>query len=100
VPFEAGRFRAATCFTMLHHVPSPALQDKLLAEMARVLRRGAVLLGVDSLDSPAWRNLHEGAVCVPIDPLGLAERLRQAGFSDVKVTVWSIGTRFGARIAA
>jgi SAM-dependent methyltransferase len=27
LPFEAGRFSTATLFTMLHHVPSPALQD-------------------------------------------------------------------------
>src|SRR5688500_14588723 len=53
LPFEPGRFSAAACFTMLHHVPSPELQDQLLAEVARVLRPGGVLVGVDSLDSPA-----------------------------------------------
>jgi ubiquinone/menaquinone biosynthesis C-methylase UbiE len=100
LPFESGRFSAAACFTMLHHVPSPSLQDKLLAELARVLRPGGVLLGVDSLDSPAWRKLHEGDVCVPIDPLGLSDRLRRAGFGEVHLTVWSIGTRFEARTPA
>jgi ubiquinone/menaquinone biosynthesis C-methylase UbiE len=97
LPFDNGRFSAAACFTMLHHVPSPALQDKLLSEVARVLRPGGVLLGVDSLDSPAWRKLHEGDVCVPIDPLGFSDRLQRAGFEQVSVTVWSIGTRFEAR---
>lgn len=33
-----GEFDSAVCFTMLHHVPSPALPDRLLAEVARVLR--------------------------------------------------------------
>jgi ubiquinone/menaquinone biosynthesis C-methylase UbiE len=97
LPFEDGEFSAAASFTMLHHVPSPELQDQLLAELARVLRPGGVLIGVDSLDSPSWRKLHEGDVCVPIDPLGLPDRLRRAGFTDVNVTVWSIGSRFIAR---
>ena len=40
LPFPAGRFSAAACLTMLHHIPSPALQDAALAELARVLRPG------------------------------------------------------------
>lgn len=97
LPFEDGRFSAAASFTMLHHVPSIALQDQLLAELARVLRPGGMLVGVDSIDSPAFRELHRGCVCVPINPLNLADRLRQAGFSEVAVTVWTIGIRFMAR---
>src|SRR6185295_16547465 len=31
-----GGFDAAVSLTMLHHVPSPALQDRLFAEVARV----------------------------------------------------------------
>jgi Methyltransferase domain len=37
LPFPDGRFSAALSFTMLHHVPSPSEQDRLLAELARVL---------------------------------------------------------------
>jgi SAM-dependent methyltransferase len=96
LPFERDTFSAAASFTMLHHVPSVALQDRLLAELARVLRPGGVLVGVDSLDSPSWRKLHEGDICVPIDPFTFEERLRRAGFTDVSLTVWSIGTRFVA----
>jgi SAM-dependent methyltransferase len=40
LPFDDGTFTAAASFTMLHHVPSAALQDRLLAEVARVLRPG------------------------------------------------------------
>jgi SAM-dependent methyltransferase len=40
LPFPAGRFSSAACLTMLHHIPSPALQDAALAELARVLRPG------------------------------------------------------------
>ena len=33
-----ANFDSAVSFTMLHHVQSPALQDRLLSEVARVLR--------------------------------------------------------------
>src|SRR5438067_2807222 len=42
LPFDPGRFTAATSFTMLHHVPTVELQDKLFAEVARVLQPGGV----------------------------------------------------------
>jgi SAM-dependent methyltransferase len=96
MPFPDGRFSAALSFTMLHHVPSPELQDRLLAEVARVLRPGGVLAGVDSVDSEDFRALHEGDVCVPVPPDGLAERLRQAGFVDPEVEVNEFAVRFRA----
>jgi ubiquinone/menaquinone biosynthesis C-methylase UbiE len=85
LPFEPRRFSAATSFTMLHHVPSTRQQDQLLAEVCRVLRPGGVLIGVDSIDNPDWRELHAGDICVPIDPDRLAARLQDAGFVDVEV---------------
>src|SRR6516162_6341162 len=36
----SGRFSAATSFAMLHHMPTPELQDRLFAELYRVLRPG------------------------------------------------------------
>jgi SAM-dependent methyltransferase len=85
LPFENSRFSAATCFTMLHHVPSPELQDRLMAEVRRVLRPGGVFIGVDSIESPEWWELHRGDTCVPVDPSGLRARLLQAGFGDAEV---------------
>jgi SAM-dependent methyltransferase len=85
LPFEPGRFSAATCFTMLHHVPSPEGQDRLLSELRRVLRPAGLLIGVDSLDRPEWRELHAGDVCVPVDPDTLADRLARGGFVDIEV---------------
>ncbi|MCA1645378.1 MAG: class I SAM-dependent methyltransferase [Chloroflexi bacterium] len=85
LPFADGRFSGATSFTMLHHVPSPAQQNRLLAELRRVLRRGGLLIGVDSIEGPEWRELHIGDTCVPVDPASLADRLAQAGFVDVDV---------------
>jgi ubiquinone/menaquinone biosynthesis C-methylase UbiE len=85
LPFQDDRFSGATCFTMLHHVPSAAEQDRLLAEVARVLRPGGLFVGVDSVDRPAWRELHEGDTCTPVDPSTLASRLERAGFVEVEV---------------
>jgi SAM-dependent methyltransferase len=85
LPFEDGRFSGATSFTMLHHVPTPSAQDRLLSELRRVLRPGGLLIGVDSIDSPDWRELHTGDTCVPVDPDTLAARLLMAGFVEVEV---------------
>jgi SAM-dependent methyltransferase len=85
MPFDSGRFSGATSFTMLHHVPSPAAQDRLLAELRRVLRPGGLLIGVDSIDGPVWRELHTDDTCVPVDPATLAERLQRAGFVEIEV---------------
>jgi ubiquinone/menaquinone biosynthesis C-methylase UbiE len=85
MPFSEGEFSGAVCFTMLHHVPSSELQDRLFAEVFRVLQPGAVYAGSDSTTSWRFRLYHIGDVCVPIDPATLAPRLESAGFSEVKV---------------
>jgi SAM-dependent methyltransferase len=96
MPFADRRFSAALSFTMLHHVPTSELQDRLFAEVARVLRPGAVLAGVDSLDSEEFRGLHEGDICVPIPPDGLEARLLRAGFARAEVEVNEFAMRFRA----
>jgi SAM-dependent methyltransferase len=83
--FADGSFDSAGSFTMLHHVPTAALQDALLAEIARVLRPGGVFIGSDSAPSDGLREFHEGDTYNPVDPDGLADRLRDAGFADVMV---------------
>jgi ubiquinone/menaquinone biosynthesis C-methylase UbiE len=85
LPFDDDRFSGATSFTMLHHVPTPEQQDRLFAELRRVLRPGALLVGVDSIDRPEFRELHIDDTCVPVDPATLGARLHDAGFVDVEV---------------
>ena len=97
LPFEDNRFSGATCFTMLHHVPTPEQQDQLLAELHRVLRPGGWLIGVDSLESPEWWDLHFGDICVPVDPTTLSDRLRGAGFTEVEIEKSPRRVRFAAR---
>ena len=88
------RFSAVTCFTMLHHVPSPELQDALFAEAHRVLQPGGVFLGTDAIDTEDTRSLHVDDIFVPVDPDTLARRLETAGFERVSVTVHDQGLRF------
>ena len=85
MPFESGQFSAAICLTMLHHVPALEVQDRLLAELGRVVRPGGTVVGSDNLDSPEFRAAHEGDTCLPIDPATLAGRLASLGFVDVRV---------------
>ena len=99
LPLPADRFSAAACFTMLHHIPDAAGQDRALAEIARVLRPGGLLLGTDGEDTPARRALHVGDVFTPIDPATLADRLADAGFVDAAVESNGDRFRFRARCA-
>ncbi|MBV8713190.1 MAG: class I SAM-dependent methyltransferase, partial [Solirubrobacterales bacterium] len=80
LPFEAGSFSAVLCFTMLHHIPTVAQQDRAFAEVARVLRPGGTFAGTDSLGT-GWlfRAIHVGDTLNLIDPDSLPARLQAAG---------------------
>jgi ubiquinone/menaquinone biosynthesis C-methylase UbiE len=98
--FPDAKFDGALCFTMLHHVPSVALQNRLLSEVARVLRPGAVFAGTDSLYSRSFRLLHLFDTMVVVDPFTFPARLSEAGFTDVQVDVLEpYAFRFRARKA-
>ena len=90
----SGRFSGAVCLTMLHHVPTVALQNKLFAEVHRLLRPGGVLAGEDSLASDELRELHIDDTYMPIDPEGLAGRLEKAGFHSANVDTNEYAVRF------
>ncbi len=92
-----GMFDTAFSFTMLHHVPSVVLQDRLLAEVARVLRPGGTFAGTDSLYSRAFGLLHLFDTMVVVDPNSLPERLKAAGFVDIQVDAKQNAFRFRAR---
>jgi SAM-dependent methyltransferase len=97
LPLPDGRFSAAVSFTMLHHVPSAELQDKLLAEVCRVVRPGGLFVGSDSTPSLQFRLAHVFDTMVLVDPAGFADRLERAGFEDVKVSPASGAFRWRAR---
>jgi ubiquinone/menaquinone biosynthesis C-methylase UbiE len=97
MPFADGRFSGVVCFTMLHHVPSPELQDRLLGEVARVLRAGGVFAGTDSLGTGrAFKLLHLHDTLVPVAPDGLPDRLQGAGFLQPQIDTGGRSFRFRA----
>lgn len=97
MPFPDDRFSGAVCFTMLHHVPSPAQQDRLFAETHRVLRPGALFAGSDSRLSLKFRLYHLFDTMVVVDPATLPDRLAAAGFTDIAVQAAPRALRFHAR---
>ncbi len=98
LPYPDATFTGAVSFTMLHHVPSAALQDRLLREVRRVLRPGGVFAGSDSRTSPVFRLAHVADTMVLVDPETMSERLSDAGFTAVDVQVAKGAFRFRATV--
>lgn len=99
MPLPDDGFSGVSCFTMLHHVPSPQLQDRLFVEACRVLKPGGVFAGSDSQPNWRFRLLHIGDTMVVVDPKTLPDRLRAAGFVDPEVHLHEVtgGLKFTAR---
>ncbi|KAA1250577.1 class I SAM-dependent methyltransferase [Mycobacterium simiae] len=83
----ADAFSSVLSFTMLHHVPTAELQDRLFAEAFRILRPGGVFAGSDGVPSVLFSLLHFRDTCNPIPPGTLPDRLLRIGFHDVDVEV-------------
>ncbi|MEP6297733.1 MAG: methyltransferase domain-containing protein, partial [Ilumatobacter sp.] len=98
MPFPDGTFTGAVSFTMLHHVPSPELQDQLLREVRRVLRPGGTFAGSDSRSSRVFRLAHLADTMVLVDPDTFASRLEAAGFRDLDVEAKPKAFRFRSTV--
>jgi SAM-dependent methyltransferase len=85
--FADGSFDSVGAFTMLHHVPTVALQNKILSEAWRVLRPGGVLIGSDSLPSNGLHHFHVDDSYNPIEPAVLLVRLQTLGFGRISLVV-------------
>ncbi len=97
MPFPDWSFTGAVSFTMLHHVPSPDLQDRLLAEVYRVLEPGGTFAGTDSTWSRAFQLFHLFDTMVVVEPGTFGKRLEAAGFGDVEVEAARKVFRFRAK---
>jgi SAM-dependent methyltransferase len=85
--FADASFDSVGTFTMLHHVPTAALQDRVLAEAYRVLRPGGVLIGSDSLASNELHHFHVADTYNPVEPAALLTRLQTLGFAKITIMV-------------
>jgi SAM-dependent methyltransferase len=85
--YPDGSFDSVGMFTMLHHVPTRALQDALLAAALRALRPGGTLVGSDSLASDRLHHFHAGDTYNPVEPAALLTRLQTLGFAEITITV-------------
>jgi ubiquinone/menaquinone biosynthesis C-methylase UbiE len=93
--YPDSSFDSVGCFTMLHHVPTAAAQNRILAQALRVLRPGGALICSDSLASGGLHDFHVDDTYNPIDPAWLIGRLQTIGFAAITVTVGE-GLRFAA----
>jgi ubiquinone/menaquinone biosynthesis C-methylase UbiE len=96
MPFDDASYSGVVCFTMLHHVPSTQMQDRLFTEAYRVLRPGGVFAGTDSVSGLGFRLIHLSDTLTPVNPDTLPHRLSAAGFTQVRIDKRRGSCRFGA----
>jgi SAM-dependent methyltransferase len=97
MPFRDSEFSGSVSLTMLHHVPSCELQDKVLREVFRVLRPGGCFVGSDTLQNWWMRIIHIGDTWAPVNPDTFGARLQSAGFEAIEVHQNAKAFRFRAR---
>jgi SAM-dependent methyltransferase len=90
MPFPDGIFSAVVCLTMLHHLPFPELQDRLFAEVHRVLVPGGVFCGSDNPGRGLkFHLIHLGDNRTIVDPATLGARLQRAGLEQARIRTGS-----------
>ncbi len=97
MPLPDAAFSSVVSFTMLHHVPTPELQDALFRETHRVLRDGGAFTGMDSTPNLVWNIYHVFDDRMPVDPGTLEQRLLAAGFASATVRTAANGFTWRAR---
>jgi len=93
LPFADATFSSAIAILTLHHLRSAELQNRALAEIARVLRPGGVFLAFEIQDSWLHRVGHIRSTFVPVVPASVFASLMAAGFFKVTVDFRSGGFR-------
>lgn len=71
MPFNDTTFSGAVALTILHHVPSPQLQDRLFAEVHRVLQPRGTFAGMDNTTNWWFKLIHLNDTFVAVDPTTL-----------------------------
>jgi ubiquinone/menaquinone biosynthesis C-methylase UbiE len=82
LPFDDGAFEVVTCLEALEFFPQPM---QAVREMARVLKRGGLLMVSNRIGPDAWK-LPGRALPTP----GFAEQLRATGLTQIEVQRWLV----------
>ncbi len=98
LPLPTDRFSAAVAFTMLHHVPTTEMQDRIFGELARVVAPGGTVVLCDSVHSDGLADVHTDDTYNPVDPATIEARLTRAGLTAISVD--ANDERFVARARA
>jgi len=96
LPFADQAFSSVIGILVLHHLKSPELQDRMFAEVFRVLRPGGVFLAFEVNNSWIHRIGHIRSTFTPLEPGSAFARLTLAGFSRVSVDFRRGGYRLNA----
>ena len=96
--FEDASFTGAASFHMLHHIAPAEAQDRVFAELSRVLVPGATLVAADGVYSEGSAAFHQDDTYNCIAPEELEPRLRAAGFGSVRVRTYDLGWVCTARL--
>ncbi|MGC1183943.1 MAG: methyltransferase domain-containing protein [Candidatus Dormiibacterota bacterium] len=96
MPFEDSSFSAVLCFTMLHHLRDRASQERLFAEVARVLEPGGMFVARDSSGGWRFRLIHWCDVCTPLEPRRLRPQLDRAGLRTIEIVAQPGSVHFKA----
>jgi SAM-dependent methyltransferase len=89
--FARGCFTGAASFHMLHHIAPAEAQDRVFAELARVLGPGGALVAADGVYSDGSALFHQDDTYNPIDPQELEPRLAAVGFGSAQVRTYDLG---------
>ena len=97
LPFPDNHFDGAACLTTLHRIPTRRDQDRLLAELCRVLKPGSYLIGCDPLLGGLGPASQVKQALKPIGFFELVPRIRLAGFYDIEAEMGPTAQCFAAR---
>jgi SAM-dependent methyltransferase len=93
LPFACRTFSSALAILVLHHLKSKVLQDRMFAEVFRVLRPGGVFLAFEITNNWIHRVVHIRSTFTPVNPASVFPRLAAAGFSQVNLDLRNGGFR-------
>jgi SAM-dependent methyltransferase len=96
MPLKNGIFRTVFCITMLHHVPTASLQDRVIAEALRVLVPAGLFVGTNRRMSFRRKVFHWFDTMVIVEPETFPARLRGVGFADAPIELAAGAFRFCA----